>query len=177
MPRQDRATFSFAPLEDGDIITVGQATLTALATPGHTLESISYLLDRQGLFTGDTLFLNAVGRPDLEASAVESRTRAQFLYRSLKRLVALPGNPLILPGHTSQPVPFNGAAIAAPLAEVLGGLQSLTLTEDAFVEFLLSRIPPTPPNHAAIVELNESGELPEGDLTELEAGANRCAIA
>ena len=49
--------------------------------------------------------------------------------------------------------------------------------EDSFVETLLSRIPETPPNHLEIVRLNELGELPEGDPTRLEAGANRCAIS
>jgi len=49
--------------------------------------------------------------------------------------------------------------------------------EESFVETLLSRIPPTPPHHLEIVHLNERGELPEGDPTELEAGANRCAIS
>jgi hypothetical protein len=74
-------------------------------------------------------------------------------------------------------VPFDGAAIAAPLDEVIAQVQPLTLPEDDFVGLLLSRIPPTPPNHAAIVGLNESGEVPAGDVTDLEAGANRCAIA
>ena len=50
------------------------------------------------------------------------------------------------------------------------------LTEAEFVEAVLARIPPSPPNHSLIVELNERGELP-GDPAELEAGANRCAVA
>ena len=72
------------------------------------------------LFTGDTLFLAAVGRPDLEASADEARARARLLYRSLQRLAALPGETLVLPGHTSSPVAFDGEPIVGTLAEVLG---------------------------------------------------------
>ena len=53
----------------------------------------------------------------------------------------------------------------------------LGLEEDAFVEAILARIPPTPPNHAQIVALNEAGAMPEGDPTDLEAGANRCAVS
>ncbi|HEV2128858.1 MAG TPA: rhodanese-like domain-containing protein, partial [Thermomicrobiales bacterium] len=82
LPRQGRIAFPFESLEDGDAITVGRATLSTLATPGHTMESMAYLLDGTALLTGDTLFLSAVGRPDLEASADEFRTKAHLLYRS-----------------------------------------------------------------------------------------------
>ena len=56
-------------------------------------------------------------------------------------------------------------------------VEALGASEDAFVETILARIPPTPPNHRRIVELNEAGLFPEGDLTDLEAGANRCAVS
>jgi hypothetical protein len=52
----------------------------------------------------------------------------------------------------------------------------LQLSEAAFVDTLLARIPPTPPNHHRIVGLNETGRWPEEDPTVLEAGANRCAV-
>jgi hypothetical protein len=45
------------------------------------------------------------------------------------------------------------------------------------VSHILARIPPPPPNHHRIITLNEAGMLPDGDPTELEAGANRCAVA
>ena len=49
-------------------------------------------------------------------------------------------------------------------------------SESAFVERIVSGLPPTPPNFSRIVELNEEGALPAGDPTDLEAGANRCAV-
>ena len=49
--------------------------------------------------------------------------------------------------------------------------------EATFVDTILARIPPTPPNHEQIIAFNEAGALPTGDPTALEAGANRCAIA
>ena len=103
VPEQDRVTYSFTPVRDGDTLDVGSSQIVALRTPGHTLESTSYFLDGNVLFTGDTLFLAGVGRPDLEASAKQARTRARLLYRSLQRLTALPAETLILPGHTSEP--------------------------------------------------------------------------
>ena len=53
----------------------------------------------------------------------------------------------------------------------------VNLEERVPQDHLLRRIPPTPPNHGTIVGFNEAGELPPGDPTDLEAGANRCAIA
>src|SRR5881628_2649218 len=176
LPATDRLSFEYAPLKDGDIVRVASAGLRALHTPGHTPESTSYFLDDRALFTGDTLFLAAVGRPDLAATTDESRRRAHVLHASLRRLVALPPETVVLPGHTSEPVAFDGRPISAMLRDVQEGTSLLRETEETFVSQILSRLPPTPPNHNRIVALNEAGTLPD-DPTELEAGANRCAVA
>jgi glyoxylase-like metal-dependent hydrolase (beta-lactamase superfamily II) len=173
---QNGRTARFTPVQDGDVLTVGGARLRVLATPGHTGESAAYLLEEQALFTGDTLFLEGVGRPDLEADPEEAARRAHTLYRSLQRLQQLPGDVLVLPGHTSEPVPFDGAPLVATLQEVQTRVSRLQLAETEFVNWLLAHLPPTPPNHRRIVALNEAGEWPEGDVTDLEAGANRCAV-
>lgn len=183
LPGQDRVAYEFTPLRDGDVLLIGKATLRTLHTPRHTAESVCYLLDDQVLFTGDTLFLRSIGRPDLKASADEARVRAGALHQSLTSLFELlrttPGDFLVLPAHTSEPVPFDGRPIVAPLALVRQHLDILDLSEEAFTEEILSHIPPTPPNHERIVELNVAGILPasESNLTNLEAGANRCAIS
>jgi glyoxylase-like metal-dependent hydrolase (beta-lactamase superfamily II) len=177
VPEQDRVTYPFTPIRDGDTLKIGSSRIVAMRTPGHTLESTSYLLDDRALFTGDTLFLTGVGRPDLEASPEQARERARLLHQSLARLTALAPETLILPGHTSQPAPFDGQPIAATLADVISRVGMLGLSEGAFLKAILARIPPTPLNHAQIVALNEAGEMPEGDPTELEAGANRCAVS
>ena len=157
--------------------TVGAAKLKSLSTPGHTPESTSYLLDDRALFTGDTLFVDGVGRPDLEASPEEKRSRAQALYHSLRHLLDLPPETLILPGHTSEPVPFDEEPISGMIAQVREGLEALGASEDDFVERILEQLPLAPFNHHRIVKLNEAGGLPEEKLTELEAGANRCAAS
>lgn len=177
LPDQQRAAFSFRAVREGDGLEIGPARLVALHTPGHTPESTGYLLDGQALLTGDTLFVAGVGRPDLEATPDEARTRARMLYHSLHRLLALAPATLILPGHTSEPVAFDRKAVAASLAEVRERVGLLHLPEETFVESLMARIPPTPPNHHQIVALNEAGLMPAKDPTDLEAGANRCAIA
>lgn len=178
LPEQNRAEFPFTPLRDGDRIPAGDASLTAVHTPGHTPESMSYLLDDQAVFTGDTLFLDGVGRPDLDASAEEAQERADLLYDSVNRLLQLPGQTLVLPGHTSQDIRFDGESIDLPVEEVARNLALDRRDRLAFVNWILGRIPATPPNHSLIVELNEAGLLPGAqNQMALEAGANRCAVS
>jgi glyoxylase-like metal-dependent hydrolase (beta-lactamase superfamily II)/rhodanese-related sulfurtransferase len=177
LPEQRRVKYRFADVRDGEIIQVGDARLRAIHTPGHTPESTCYLLDGKVLFTGDTLSLAGVGRPDLEATADGTRLRAEMLHASLQRILALPAETLILPGHVSHPAAFDGVPLYTRLSEVRKQVQSLQLPMSDFVTWILGRIPPTPPNHHQIVQLNEQGLWPEGDPTDLEAGANRCAVS
>jgi glyoxylase-like metal-dependent hydrolase (beta-lactamase superfamily II)/rhodanese-related sulfurtransferase len=177
LPDQTRVSFPFTPIHDSDTLEIGTAMLTALRTPGHTPESTCYLLYQRVLLTGDTLFPTGVGRPDLDADADEVRQRASALYSSLHTLFELPPETMILPGHTSAPVPFDGNPITATLAGIEEQVGIMHAAREAFIEQILARIPPTPPNYERIVRLNEEGVLPERDVTELEAGANRCAIS
>ena len=175
MPEDAPVAYPFSALRDGDVLGVGSATLEAVLSPGHTPESTSYLLDRRALFTGDTLFLSAVGRPDLDTTPEDSREKARELYSSLQRLLALGPDTLVLPGHTSEPIAFDGEPLGASMSEVRKSVSVLREDEDVFVEIIAGRVAPTPSNFERIVELNRAGEAPEDDPTELEAGANRCA--
>jgi glyoxylase-like metal-dependent hydrolase (beta-lactamase superfamily II) len=176
LPANGRLRFAFQPVGDGDVIEIARAQLRAIRTAGHTTESTCYLLDREALFTGDTLFLSGVGRPDLRASEDQARERARLLHGSLERIFALGPDVLVLPGHTSEPAAFDAAPLVARLADVAERLKDWRASEAEFVERILARIPPTPPNYLRIVECNESGSLPEMDPTDIEAGANRCAV-
>jgi glyoxylase-like metal-dependent hydrolase (beta-lactamase superfamily II)/rhodanese-related sulfurtransferase len=176
LPRQRRVTFPFTPIDDGGHIVVGNRTITALHTPGHTDESTTYLMPGVA-FTGDTLFVGGVGRPDLHAEGDEARRRARELFASLTTLATLSPDTLVLPGHTSEAIPFNRQPIATRMQDARAWLGPWLGTETAFVERLLASVPPPPPNFAAIVALNETGDEPGGDPADLEAGANRCAVA
>jgi glyoxylase-like metal-dependent hydrolase (beta-lactamase superfamily II) len=113
LPPQDRVTFSFAPFTEGERASIGNSTLAALHTPGHTNESTSFLLNESALFTGDTLFTNGVGRPDLHADPEAARDRAAALFASLVRLRRFPPAVIVLPAHASEPTAFDGQAVAA----------------------------------------------------------------
>jgi glyoxylase-like metal-dependent hydrolase (beta-lactamase superfamily II)/rhodanese-related sulfurtransferase len=177
LPDQQRISFPFTAIRDADTLATHTMLLTAMHTPGHTMESTSYLLNNHILFTGDTLFPTGIGRPDLEADEQQAQVRASALYHSLHKLLALPSDTLVLPGHTSTPVPFNGIPITATLAEIDEEVGIIHATREVFIEQILARIPPTPPNYERIVRFNETGVLPESGVTDLEAGANRCAIS
>ncbi len=92
---------------DGEILKVGKLTLKVLHTPGHTMESTTYLLkDEQGkdvaIFTGDTLFLGDVGRPDLAQKGAELTLEdlAGYLYDSLRnKIMPLADEVIVYPGH------------------------------------------------------------------------------
>jgi glyoxylase-like metal-dependent hydrolase (beta-lactamase superfamily II) len=176
LPPQQRVRFAFTPMADGDRISVGCAALAAMHTPGHTDESTSYVVNATAVFTGDTLFTNGVGRPDLHADPEAARQRTRALFESLNRLRALRADMVVLPSHTSDPVAFDGRAVAAPLGEVSTWLSEWLVSKSAFVERVTSKLPPTPPNFVRIVKLKEAGEFPVTDPTDLEAGPNRCAV-
>lgn len=177
LPLQERVLYPHNAVAEGDRLALGANSIEVLSTPGHTDESATYLVPGTGIFSGDTLFLAGVGRPDLHAGGTETETRARRLFRSLARLASLDADLMVFPGHTSQPVPFDGEVLTASIGEVARRLGDWLAAEDVFVNRILARIPPTPPNYAAISQLNERGEWPEADPTDLEAGANRCAVS
>lgn len=177
MPEQDKVNFAFHKISNDDTLKLGTSILRAISTPGHTLESTTYILDEEYLFTGDTLFVNGVGRPDLKADLDSTKARARLLYRSLQKLLKLPGGTIVLPGHTSKPIEFDGKIIQRSLGEIKGSVEMLKLNEDEFIDRVLQGIPATPPNYVAIIEKNLRGDYSDINPVDLEAGANRCAIA
>ncbi len=177
LPQQERVAFPFTAVQDGDEIAVGSARLLARHTPGHTVESMSYVLTDNAVFTGDTLFTNGVGRPDLHADAAGARDRARALFQSLQAIRTLGSEVVVLPAHTSEPIAFDGRPVMSRLSAIDKWLGDWMGSEASFVDRVVTRLPETPPNFGRIVELNERGEMPDVDVTELEAGANRCAVS
>jgi glyoxylase-like metal-dependent hydrolase (beta-lactamase superfamily II)/rhodanese-related sulfurtransferase len=158
-----------------DRIRFGGAELIALPTAGHSPEITTYLLTGSAAFTGDTLFIDGVGRPDLHGGTAEAISNAAALYRSIQALLTLPPSTLVLAGHTSAPVPFDGMVLAATI-EAVRLLPVLTVSESEFVAAVTRDLPSPPPNHARILDANQRGEWPD-DADVVEAGPNRCAVA
>lgn len=177
LPASNKVKFDFIPVEENNLFNIGIIRIKALKTPGHTLEGISYLIDDKVLLTGDTLFINGVGRPDLKANNDEAIQKSRLLYQSLQKLLALNENIIVMPAHTSQPVEFDNIPIQTTIGSIKKNVAMLQLGEEEFVNTILQRIPPTPANYLSIVEKNIKGDFNDLNTVELEAGANRCAIS
>lgn len=108
-------------ITDKEIIKVGGLSIECLATPGHTPGGMCYLVNGN-LFTGDTLFVNAIGRTDFPGG------KARDLFNSLQRLKQLPDNTIIWPGHN------YGEVSHAPLKALKTGNPYLACASEA--EFL-----------------------------------------
>ncbi|MFC0773022.1 MBL fold metallo-hydrolase [Terrimonas alba] len=177
LPGPNKVQFPHNPIIEDTRFKIGAVTLKPLHTPGHTLESYSFYIENVIVITGDTLFTNGVGRPDLKASIEESRIKAGLLYHSLRKLLSLPDNVLILPAHINKPVDFDGVMISTTIGEAKKNIALLSSSENDFINGLLQKIPPTPANYLSIVEKNLAGEFSNNESFELEAGANRCAVS
>lgn len=177
LPENNRVKFSYEKVRGGDSIEVGNMTITVLGTPGHTGESSCYLVEGKLLFTGDTLFTDSVGRPDLEKGDAGAEAGAHALYQSLhERLLRLPDDVLVLPAHTGPGIPFDGKPIMANLGEVKKASKLLLMDEAKFVPEIVSRIGEKPPSFTSIIAVNEGKADMPADPSDLEVGPNRCAV-
>jgi hydroxyacylglutathione hydrolase len=140
----------------------GNVTTRVLHTPGHTPESVSLVVtDRTRgpepwfVLTGDTLFVGTVGRPDLPGALEQS---ARNLYRSVRRLLALPGHTEIYPTHFAGSACGEGMS-GKPMSTVafekrFNPVLSI-ISEDAFVAALTSELSPPPAGMEAILRQNQ----------------------
>ena len=177
LPAPNKVNFDFVTVTGLTVFQIGNISIKAIQTPGHTTESTSYLVDDKVLLTGDTLFINGVGRPDLKANNDEAIQKSKMLYQSLQKLLALDENIIVLPAHTSQPVEFDNIPIQTTIGSIKQNVAMLKLNEEEFINTILQRIPPTPANYLSIVEKNIKGDFSDINPVDLEAGANRCAIS
>jgi len=141
------------PLNDGDEIAVGRVNLKTIHTPGHRPEHCCFLAG-DALLTGDSLFVGAAARPDL---AVEAREGAEGLFHSLHRLLELPDDVRVLPGHVAGSL--CGVGMSADRTSTIGQERrfnaALSLaTVEEFVADSACLPTPRPPNMEHIVEVN-----------------------
>jgi glyoxylase-like metal-dependent hydrolase (beta-lactamase superfamily II) len=169
---------TFHPLGDGDTIAFGRATLRAAHVPGHTLGSVALLADDGLALTGDFLFVQSVGRPDL---AGHSASWAKLLWRSLERVrETWPGDLLVLPAHYAAEGERRADRAIAARFDVITATNAAAAIQDerAFLQWIADHQTSFPEAYRTIKEAN-LGLVPisDADAEVLESGPNQCAVA
>lgn len=169
--------FDATLIGEGEALSLGDAELDAVPLPGHTSEMMGYRLG-DVLLTGDTLFLDGVARPDLEDPR-EAREAATTLWETLQELAEEPADTVVAPGHAGPTTaPGTDGTFTARLGALRERLQAFSEPQDAFVERILAELPPQPPNHEELIEINLGHQsADQEEAFELELGPNNCAVA
>ena len=155
--------------EDSQVFTLGKAKIKVLHTPGHTLESVCYLLTNEegkveAIFTGDTLFIGDVGRPDLAQKVVKGLTQeilAGNLYDSLRnKLMPLADDLIVYPAHGAGSA--CGKNMSKETSDTLGNQKKVNyalqdMTKEAFIKEVLHGLTPPPAYFPQNVMMNIQG--------------------
>lgn len=161
--------YPFSPFDEGDEISFGKIKLKSLHTPGHSPDSISIVLEHDGLdkavFTGDTLFIGDCGRPDLRESVGNLQAKrealARNMYHSLRdKMMKLADEVLVYPAHGSGTLCGKALSTANSStigAEKLSNWSLQEMKEDDFVQELISDQPFIPKYFGFDVDLNRKG--------------------
>jgi glyoxylase-like metal-dependent hydrolase (beta-lactamase superfamily II)/rhodanese-related sulfurtransferase len=164
--------------KDGEVFNIGSINIKALHTPGHTMESTTYLLRNSegkdhAIFTGDTLFIGDVGRPDLsqKSSKLKKEDLAGILYESInKKIIPLSDDIIIYPAHGA------GSACGKNLSEktfgTLGEQKKINyalrknIKKEEFIKEVLEGLDPAPKYFNQNVKLNKEGYQDVNNIIE-----------
>ncbi len=167
LPAGAGVEFAHRALSDGEVVELGNTHVRAVATPGHAPAHHAYAVSdlRRGtdapwlVFTGDSLLIGDVGRPDLHVSG-DPLGQARILHGSLRRLLELPDGVVVLPSHYGGSVcgrglssnPISSIGFERAHNEMLGFADA-----DSFADALVKDTPQPPPSQAQIVATNRRG--------------------
>jgi hydroxyacylglutathione hydrolase len=166
--------------DDGELLVLGDTHLKILHTPGHTIESTSYLLldkdDRpNAVFTGDTLFVGDVGRPDLLSGNLQKEELAAMLFDSLRlKIKSLPDEVIVYPGHGAGSA--CGKNIGINSFSTIGEEKNtnyalLANDKQAFIDAITSDLPAIPAYFFKDAAINKAGCSPYDDVIKNNVNA------
>jgi len=159
--------------KDGEDFNLGKVKIRVLHTPGHTPESSCFLLideddNKHAIFTGDTLFVGDVGRPDLLDGVLSSETLAGMMYDSLtKKIKTLPDDVIVYPAH--GPGSACGKNIGKETSSTIGEQKKFNyalkdMSRDEFIEKITDGIMPPPQYFFEDARINKTGYEPIEDV-------------
>lgn len=175
----EEVIFAYEALEDGQTITIGQTAIDiqALYSPGHTIGSTSFIVDEQYLLSGDILFMDSIGRPDLAGLAEDwVGDLRESLYKRYKqlseKLVVLPAHFMII-----EELNDNGS-VSEKLGTLFAKNHGLNIEDEAeFRQLVTGNLPPQPNAYQEIRRTNMGQITPDEETQrEMEIGPNRCAV-
>ena len=175
----EEVVFEYKALKDGEDIVIGNTTINihALYSPGHTIGSTSFIVDETYLMTGDILFIDSIGRPDLAGLAQDwvsdLRETLYNRYRELSEEL------IVLPAHFMIVEELNDdGSVAKKLGTLFSENHGLNIESDEeFRQLVTENLPPQPNSYQEIRETNMGKITPEDEKQrEMEIGPNRCAV-
>ena len=175
----EEVTFTYEPLEEGNTITIGNTTIDIqpLYSPGHTIGSTSFIVDDSYLLSGDILFIDSIGRPDLAGLAEDwVGDLRETLYTRYKKLAE---NLIVLPAHFMILEELNDdGSVSEKLGTLYTENHGLKIEDEAaFREMVTGNLPPQPNAYQEIREMNMGKIKPDEETQrEMEIGPNRCAV-
>ena len=171
--------FPHVAVNDEDEIHFGQCSLRFLQTPGHTIESICIVMNNRSeparpsaVFTGDTLFVGDVGRPDLSPTHTPQQLAAIMYHSIHEKLLTLPDDTQIFPAHGAGSL--CGRQMSSESSSTIGKQREtnyalLARSSEEFVHLLTDNLPAAPEYFVQEVDLNRKGATPMSQLPELTA--------
>ncbi|WP_116192147.1 MBL fold metallo-hydrolase [Paenibacillus taihuensis] len=181
LPPKDatEVTFEYEKLVEGRDITVGQETIKVqpIYTPGHTIGSTSFLIDNTYILTGDILFIDSIGRPDLAGLAEDwVGDLRDTLYSRYK---VLSEELIVLPAHFGKVTELGiGGLVAGRLGTLYSENPGLNIEDESeFRRTVTENLPPQPNSYQEIRQVNMGKIAPNiEEQREMEIGPNRCAV-
>lgn len=181
LPPKDatEVTFEYEALEGGNVVTIGNTAIDihALYSPGHTIGSTSFVVDSKFLLSGDILFIDSIGRPDLAGMAedwvADLRESLYSRYRELSEdLVVLPAHFMIIDELNED------GSVSEKLGTLFAKNHGLNIEdENEFRKLVTENLPPQPNAYQEIRETNMGKINPDDEKQrEMEIGPNRCAV-
>jgi glyoxylase-like metal-dependent hydrolase (beta-lactamase superfamily II) len=181
LPPKDatEVVFDYAKLEEGETLTVGNTKINIqpVYSPGHTIGSTSLIVDNRYLLTGDILFIESIGRPDLAGKAEDwVGDLRDTLYTRYKELS---DDLIVLPAHFAKISELDeGGKVSATLSELYLKNPGLNIQDEAdFRDRVTNHLPPQPNAYQEIRQINMGKIQPSAvEQRDMEIGPNRCAI-